>query len=80
MRTVICPFEAAVAVVTVAAFVAAAMVALVAVEMTAVTAVIVGVEVTVAAVMEVVADPNRPPGKFICSNNEEIISNMRTEC
>jgi hypothetical protein len=45
------------------------IVALVAVEVTAVTAAIVGVEMTVVAVVEVVADPNRPPGKFICSKS-----------
>lgn len=76
----ICPFEAAVAVVIVAATVAAAMVALVAMEVTAVTAVIVAVEVTVAAVVEVAVDLNRPPGKFICSKLWGNISNMRTEC
>ena len=37
--------------------------------MSAVTVVIVGVEVTVAAVVEAVADPNHPLGKFICSKS-----------
>jgi hypothetical protein len=77
VATVICPFEAAVVVVIVAAPEAAAMVAQAAVAVTAVTvvtgvtAVIGAVAVTVAVVVVDVAGLNPPPGKFICSISGE---------